>query len=377
LDLELELGTTPAWWQLMKALYEEGIELVVIPYRGRAIRSLWWRCHKNPCYYEGELYAVLIKLLERLPLTRNLAKQKRESIVPKVANTITKPKWEKHIEKVMSYEKDFDAVLFLQVPINHFKGIASKIKNRYGIPVICYDGDLPVSLPEYGGYTFNFYIGADLSEFDAFIVNSEGSITRLKEMGAEKVYVVHYGVDPEIYNPISLPKDIDIFYAGLGTKFREKWVEAMITKPSEKLRDLLFVMAGLKLNFQFDNVKVLPMLPFNQWLRHCCRSKIALNIARESHSMTPGTSSSRPFELASLECCIVSNPYLGLREWFEIGKEILMVNNVDEAIEVYQWLIADEETRIKMGKAARSRILREHTFKHRAKQLISIISKLK
>lgn len=376
LNLEIELGATPAWWQLMKALFEEGVELVVLPYRGRAIRSLWWRCYKNPCYYEGEFYAHLLKLTTCFPITKNLTRQKRESIVPKIANMFIKPKWKKHLKKILGRERDIDAVLFLQVPLNHLKGVPTFVRKEFGVPIIYYDGDLPVSLPEYGGYTFNFYIGADLSEFDAFIVNSEGVIPRLKEMGAINVYAVHYGVDPSIYRPLPLPKDMDIFYSGLGAKFREKWIDSMITFPSEKLNGVSFVVAGLKMPNFGDNVQSLPMLPFNQWLRYCCRSKITLNIARESHAMTPGTSSSRPFELAALGCCIISNPYLGLKKWFEIGKELLVVNNTDEAVEVYRWLLADEEIRSKIGQAARERVLKEHTFRHRAQQLLSVINKV-
>ena len=375
LDLDLELGATPAWWQLLKALFEEGVELIVIPYRGKAVRSLWWRCYRNPCYHMGEFYAYLQKLMY-FSKAKDHVKQKRELVVPKIANVFVKPRWKDYLEKILSKERNVDAVLFLQIPLNHLKGVATFLKRKFDIPIVYYDGDLPVSLPEYGGYTFNFYIGADLSEFDVFIVNSEGAISKLREMGAPEVYAVHYGVDPNIYRPIPLPKDLDIFYAGLGAKFREKWIENMITFPSKKLNYVSFVVAGLNLPNLNSNVECLPMLPFNQWLRYCCRSKITLNIARESHSMTPGTSSSRPFELAALGCCIVSNPYLGLKEWFDVGKELLIVNNAEEAVEVYRWLLVDEETRFRMGEAARKRVLKEHTFKHRAQQLLSIIGKI-
>jgi spore maturation protein CgeB len=175
---------------------------------------------------------------------------------------------------------------------------------------------------------------------------------------------------------LPLSNDIDVFYAGFGVKFREKWINNMITLPSKKLNNVSFVTAGLNLSDFDSNIQSLSMLPFNQWLRYCCRSKITLNIARESHAMTPGTSSSRPFELAALERCIVSNPYLGLKKWFKIGRELLVVNDPNEAIEVYKWLLTDEATRLKIGQAARRRILKEHTFGHRAQQLLYIISKI-
>jgi len=38
-DLDFRYGCTPAWWQLWKALAEEGVELTVTAYRGRSIES--------------------------------------------------------------------------------------------------------------------------------------------------------------------------------------------------------------------------------------------------------------------------------------------------------------------------------------------------
>ena len=42
-DLDFRYGCTPAWWQLWKGLHEEGVDLVLSPYRGRPIESPWWR----------------------------------------------------------------------------------------------------------------------------------------------------------------------------------------------------------------------------------------------------------------------------------------------------------------------------------------------
>ena len=49
MDLRQRLGCTPAWWQLWKALYEIGHEVIVTPYLGDPVDSLWWRTYPNPC----------------------------------------------------------------------------------------------------------------------------------------------------------------------------------------------------------------------------------------------------------------------------------------------------------------------------------------
>src|SRR5918992_3945902 len=66
IDLRFRYGCTPAWWQLWKGLYEAGAELIVTPYRGRALEAPWWRTYENPCYREGEAYALARQAAARL-----------------------------------------------------------------------------------------------------------------------------------------------------------------------------------------------------------------------------------------------------------------------------------------------------------------------
>ena len=66
IDLGFRYGCTPAWWQLWKGMYEEGVDLVLAPYRGRPIESPWWRVADNPTYREGESFALARDTLARL-----------------------------------------------------------------------------------------------------------------------------------------------------------------------------------------------------------------------------------------------------------------------------------------------------------------------
>lgn len=72
--------------------------------------------------------------------------------------------------------------------------------------------------------------------------------------------------------------------------------------------------------------------------------------------------------------CIVANPYEGVEEWFEPGEEIIIVYSSEEAIERYKWLLAHDTERQAIGAAARRRLIAEHTYTHRAKQLLGIIN---
>ena len=96
-----------------------------------------------------------------------------------------------------------DAVVVFTVPMAHFRGIPTALRERFGIPVVFYDGDVPMSLPEFGGMDtgFNYYHGADPSEYDLVLSNSEGGLPRLLELGARRAEAVFWGADPEFFAP--------------------------------------------------------------------------------------------------------------------------------------------------------------------------------
>lgn len=369
LDLSKPFGATPAIWQLFKGFYEEGHELLVIPYHGTAIDTIWWKAYRNPNYYKG---LILEKFLGA---SKNNSVTKSSPLIPILARAVAKPKLENLAIEILRKEKDVDALLLIGVPLNQLTGLPTKIKRMHNIPVIYYDLDVPTSLPSSGGFTFNYYTGADLSEYNSFIIPSEGCVSELRELGASNVNVVHFGVDLDVYTPLPLDKDIDLFFFGNGGRARANNIMMMITEPS-KILQRTFVVSGRGLNIDMGNAKVIPPLSFTQWRKYCCQAKINLNVVRELHASVFATSTSRPFELAAMECCIVSAPYKGLEKWFEIGKEMLIANSSKECIELYQMLLNDEDQRLRIGKAARERVIREHSARHRVRQIVDIIRRL-
>jgi len=379
IDLKNKLGCTPAWWQLLKALHEIGNEVIVVPYLGIPVESLWWRTYDNPCSKESIIYNSYLEGRKR----RGKSPSEKTLLTPIATQIIRhyiKPKWERYLMHILEKESDIALVLLMSIPINHITGIPSKIRGRFRIPVVYYDGDMPTILPKYTvgrGFKFNYYEGANLSEYDAFFTNSKGCIADLEEMGARNVYPLYYGIDPDLVAPIEMEKDIDVSFFGYGSDFREEWMEKLITIPSREMPETNFVVAGGGFNINLGKAKMIGDLSYSQWRQFCCRSKINLNITRWSHTNVYASSTSRPFELAAFGSCIVSQPYSGIDEWFKVGKEMLVVNSPEEAIETYRGLLSDDTKREEMGKKARERVLREHTFKHRATGFIKIIDGIK
>jgi spore maturation protein CgeB len=370
LDLSKPFGATPALWQLFKGFYEEGCFPLIVPYHGHAIDNFWWRCFENPNYFSGMLLEKVMRAVKSSTTT-----MKHSPVIPYLARTFAKPKLYEALKKILQQESGIEALIIMGVPINHLNGLANELRKIKNIPILYYDLDLPTSLPSQGGFTFNYYKDADLREYDSFIITSEGSAGQLRELGASQINVVHFGVDPDIYRRLAVEEDIDIFFFGDGGKARAKNIKMMIVEPSRALEHK-FLISGRNFDVDLGNSMLIPTLSFSEWKNYCCRAKINLNVARDEHAKVFATSTSRPFELAAMQCCIVSAPYSGMEKWFDTKSEILIANSSRECIELYQMLMDNRELRRKMGTAALERVRREHTSRHRAKQIIDIVSKL-
>jgi len=376
LDLKYRLGCTPAWWQLLKALYENENEVVAVPYLGRDIESLWWRTKPNPLSVQSELYFHLSRTLKKKGAegTSHI----RETAVQKLTDSFTRPRLAHHLTKIMEKEGNFDAVIFFNVPLNQIRGIPSELKKRFGVKTVYYDGDMPTILPENNvkrGFMFDYYQGADLSEYDLFLVNSEGVMITLKERGANRVAALHYAADPELFQPLECEKKWDIAFFGYGSQDRTKWMTKMIADPS-KNSSWKIAVGGKDFGISLGNSSLVGDVPMSAFRRFCCSSKINLNITRESHTSTYGSSTARPFELAAMGCCIVSCPYNGLEKWFDKGREIVIVADDDDIEGIYSELLGNEKRMMSMGKEIREHVLREHTYRHRSKELIDNISRI-
>ena len=372
MDLRYRLGCTPAWWQLWKALHETGHEVIVTPYLGDPVDALWRRTYPNPCRTESLLYNRYLlarKATGRAPAGATLL----SPVLRQLVERDVRPKWKRHIQTVIEKERDVDAVLFMNVPLNHLHGIPTEVLEPLGIPSVFYDGDMPSILPEYTaerGFRFNYYDGADLAEYTFFLVNSEAVVPRVTSMGARMVFPFHFAVDPELFSPVDVAKSADVSYFALSGVAREEWMTKLIAFPSRNLPLRRFRVAGGPFGFDLGNARYQGDLTYSQYRDFCCGSVINLNITSRTHATFRGTSTSRPFELAALKSCIVSQPYDGIETWFEPEKELVVARDEREAVERYEQLLDDPEVAEEFGRRARDRVLREHTYRHRALELI-------
>ena len=380
-DLDFRYGCTPAWWQLWKGMHDVGVDLIVTPYRGKAIETPWWRAAPNPLYREAEAFARARDTVARLKGDSYLRRaedspedSRADKAVREVIWRYVTPRWRKHLESLLEREGDVDAVFVFTVPMSHLRGIPQFLRERFGVPVVFYDGDVPMSLPEFGGMDtgFNYYHGADPGEYDLVISNSEGGLDRLRELGARRAEAVFWGADPDLFRPHDIAKEYDIFFYGYGDKFRREWMKKLIGEPSRRAPEIDFALGGRDFRGDIGSARLIGDVPFNVFARAISAARVNLNVTRRSHASVPASATSRPFELAAAGAAIVSNPVEGIDRWFEPGRELLVVENAEEAVDAYRELLADPAQAEEMGRRARERVLDEHTYAHRARQVLEL-----
>jgi hypothetical protein len=384
LDLRSPLSSTPAWWQLLKALHEVGVELVVTAYHGRVPETVWWRAYPNPTSLESRVFAAARGAVRRLRDGRDGGSPRRspgetssDRAVRRLVGTLITPRWRRHLARILRAEARVDAVLQLAVPPNHFRGVPGFLRRAFDLPVLFYDGDAPASLPGHSGFAsgFRIYDGADLGEFAAVISNSHGAAPALRTLGARATHTVYYGADPEVYAPVARTADVDVFFYGHTTEYREEALRAMIAEPARVLAGVRFAVRGVGLG-TLGRVEALPYRSFAGLRHDVARSRINLVVTRDPHARLYASSTMRPFELAMLGACMVSNPCLGMETWFEPGREVIVVGSAEEAIDRYRFLLAHDAERRAIGEAARRRALAQHTYRHRAADLLAIVKGL-
>jgi spore maturation protein CgeB len=284
------------------------------------------------------------------------------------------PRWRRHLERLVEAERP-DAVVVFTVPMAHFRGIPTALREQFDVPVVFYDGDVPMSLPEFGGMDtgFNYYHGADPGEYDLVVSNSEGGLDRLLELGARRAEAVFWGADPDFFSPQPVDKEVDVWFYGYGDKFRRDWMATLVGEPSRALPEVDFALGGRDFQGDIGRARLSGDVPFNVFPRAISAARLNLCVTRRSHASVYASSSARPFELASCAAAIVANPYDGIERWFEPGSELLVVHDAREAISAYRDLLDDPGQAEELGRRARERVLDEHTYRHRARRLLELV----
>jgi spore maturation protein CgeB len=197
-------------------------------------------------------------------------------------------------------------------------------------------------------------------------------------MGARRCVPIYNAVDPATHYPVSPDRRFSSSLTFIGNRLpdRETRVYEFFLKPAQVCPLHTFLLGGNGWDGE--------SLPLNvKYLGHVYTSvhntinssaQAVLNINRESMQAYGYSPPTRIFEAAGAGACIITDAWEGIEAFLDPGYEVLTAIDGDEVAEMVMTLTAARARRI--GDAARRRILAEHTYRHRAQQMESVLNSL-
>ncbi len=215
--------------------------------------------------------------------------------------------------------------------------------------------------------------------FDYWFVIQKEAVRMIEAAGAPRVIYLPLACDPNIHRPLLLsPKEkekygSDISFLGAGYNNRTNMFATLVNRdfkiwgtewPTGMPFSKLVQDAGRRLEPE-EYIKV-----FNA-------SKINLNLhsSAERDGVEPNGDfvNPRTFELAACGAFQLADERTLMPELFQIGKEMAVFHDRQEMIEQIDYYLARPQERMEIVQASRKRVLAEHTYGQRVKDMLEYI----
>lgn len=243
-----------------------------------------------------------------------------------------------------------------------------------------YDIDTPVTLAKLEREDYEYLDPDIIPKYDLYLSFSGGPILKHLEdhYGSPMAKALYCSVDPDLYYPEEAPQKWQMGYLGTYSDDRQPTVDKLLNQPAAEFPEEKFVVAGPQYpeNFKWsENVERIDHLPPAQHRNFYNSQKYTLNVTRQDMIKAGYSPSVRLFEAAACGIPIISDYWDGIDSIFELNKEILIANNFSEVVEYFRRI--NEEERKKIGENARQKILKYHTAKARAQELVKYVKEVK
>ena len=244
-----------------------------------------------------------------------------------------------------------------------------------------YDLDTPVTLARLGaGERLPYLPREGLGEFDLVLSYTGGEALHAlrTRLGARRVAPLYGHVDPAQHSPAEPTEAFRGHFSYLGTwaADRHAALEALFLRPADARPDLRFVLGGSGYPDDFrwrENLHFVRHLPPADHPSFFSSSPLTLNITRADMAAMGWCPSGRLFEAAACGTAVLSDWWEGLDRFFAPGSEIFIARDTADVLAALD-LAPDDLARI--ARAARERVLAEHTSAPRARELVRLVEDL-
>jgi spore maturation protein CgeB len=200
-------------------------------------------------------------------------------------------------------------------------------------------------------------------------------VEQYTQLGAQNCVPIYNALDSDTHHPVAPdPKfECDLAFVGNRLPDREARVDEFFLAAAERAPEFQFLLGGEGWGSR--------SLPANvRWIGHVgtglhnvinCSARMVLNINRESMARTGFSPPTRVFEAAGAAACLITDAWMGVEQFFEPGREILVAHNAEDIVR-YLRKIAPTDAR-QIGLAMRARALRDHVYEARAKLVDEVL----
>jgi spore maturation protein CgeB len=119
------------------------------------------------------------------------------------------------------------------------------------------------------------------------------------------------------------------------------------------------------------NVRVLGHVGTGEHNAFFCSGTATLNVNRASMARYGFSPPTRIFEAAGAGACIISDEWPGIEQFLDPGAEILSADSSDAVVRALRCL--EPARREQLARAARKRVLSQHTYLHRARRVNELL----
>lgn len=225
-----------------------------------------------------------------------------------------------------------------------------------------------------------------LPYFDLIFTINRRSLSYYKQLGYNHVFHLPLATDDEIFFPRKKQRlyESDICFVGAPYPDRIELVHHLLNETSHHL--LLIGLWEKHLSFSLmDKVTVINRwLPPNRVAAYYSNAKIVINTHRpanatfnENNAKVENESiNNRTFDINGCAAFQLIEDMPDLRQHFTVEKELVSFQSPSELITFIDYYMKNEQLRKEIGENGRKRVLRQHTFSERIKQMSELIRSL-
>jgi spore maturation protein CgeB len=244
-------------------------------------------------------------------------------------------------------------------------------------PVIFWDVDAPATLDRVTRDPADPF-AALIPRYDLVLTYGGGQpvVEAYVRCGARACVPIYNALDPETHHPA--PPDprfaADLGFLGNRLPDREARVDEFFLAAASRLPDRALLIGGSGWGDK-------PMPPNVRYVGHVytrdhnafnCTPTAVLNISRDSMARYGFSPATRVFEAAGAAACLITDAWVGVELFLEPGREVLVAR---DGAEVAAHLASlSRERAAAIGRAARDRVLADHTYDRRAEELDAILN---